>query len=507
MRSRSPDRWLALALSFSCALLTRPVLQAAELDELIPEYEAAKKEFQASRRRPPPGPGPGPGPGGGGGRGGGGRGGWGRQQRPPELEPLLAAIAKVNTEKSINYLIKEYGDPDPEVASRAGAALLESDHVKAVQIVTRGFEKGTAWTPGTRVRILDALARTKHSEGPEFVIRTATRGNDAVRVLALGSLALRPEDEKARDALLAAVKDRALAIRKSALRALGSFRSKALIAPLIERVGKESDPQLRIDAAQLLVNLTGQNMGLVAEDWKKWWSGVESSFAVDAKQTGKTRVVAPKLSYFGIEVSSKRISFLIDASASMLEAPGEGGRGRGPWGGGGNRGKGGPDGGGAEVGKRKIDHLKTELTRILKELPEETQVNIISFANAPAPWKKELHSLKGAGRDEAIAFVRGLQTDFGTNIYDTLELALKDERVDTMYMLSDGEPAGGKYTVPDDIVREISAINRLRSAKIHCIGFATEANFLKDLAEKNGGDFRLVDGRAEQEPPPEKPKA
>ena len=504
VRFHCPDRGLVLALSFSCALPAWAVLRAAELDELIPEYEAAKREFQASRRQPSrPGPG---GPGGGGGRGG--RGGWGRQQRPPELEPLLTAIAKVNSEQSIAYLIREYGDPDAEVASRAGAALLESDHQKAVQIVTRGFEKGTAWTPGARVRILDALARAKDSEGPEFVIRTASRGNDAVRVLALGSLALRPEDEKARDALLAAVKDRAPAVRKAALRALKTFRSKAIIAPLIERVGKESDPQLRIDAAQLLVDLTGQNMGLVAEDWKKWWSGVESSFAVGAKQTGKTRVVAPKLAYFGIEVSSKRISFLIDASASMLEAPGEGGRGRGPWGGGGNRGKGGPDGEGAAVGGRKIDHLKTELTRILKELPEDTLVNIISFHAAPVPWKKELHSLKGAGRDEAIAYVRGLTTEFGTNIYDTLELALKDERVDTLYMLTDGEPAGGKYTAPADIIREISAINRLRSAKIHCIGFGLEANFLKELAEKNGGDFRLVDGtKPEKEPAAEKPKA
>ena len=33
----------------------------------------------------------------------------------------------------------------------------------------------------------------------------------------------------------------------------------------------------------------------------------------------------------------------------------------------------------------------------MKELPEETLVNIISFSNAPVPWKKELHSLKGAG--------------------------------------------------------------------------------------------------------------
>ena len=209
-RFHCPGRGMVLALSFSCALPAWPVFAAAELDGLIAEYEAAKKELQASRRQAQSRPGPG----GGGGRGGG-RGGWGRQQRSPELEPLLAAIAKVNTEQSIAYLIREYGDADPEIASRAGAALLESDHKKAVQIVTRGFEKGTAWTPGARVRILDALARAKDVDGPEFVIRTASRGSDAVRVLALGSLALRPEDEKARDTLLAAVKDRAPAVRKA----------------------------------------------------------------------------------------------------------------------------------------------------------------------------------------------------------------------------------------------------------------------------------------------------
>ncbi|MBI4601784.1 MAG: hypothetical protein HY721_07470 [Planctomycetes bacterium] len=128
-------------------------------------------------------------------------------------------------------------------------------------------------------------------------------------------------------------------------------------------------------------------------------------------------------------------------------------------------------------------------------------MNIIPFSNAPQPWKKQLHPLKGAGRQEAIAFVRGLTTSFGTNIYDTLELALKDERADTLYMLTDGQPYGGKYTAPADILREISAINRLRNAKIHCIGFGVEATFLKDLAERNGGDFRLVDGAPKQDPP------
>lgn len=138
--------------------------------------------------------------------------------------------------------------------------------------------------------------------------------------------------------------------------------------------------------------------------------------------------------------------------------------------------------------------LKAELTAILKKLPDETLVNIIPFHRRAVPWKKELHALKGRGRDEAIRFVHGLTTELGTNIYDTLELALADKRVDTIFLLSDGQPVGGKYTDPDDIVREISAINRVRGAKIHCISFGRENGFLKELAAQNGGDYRAAEG-------------
>ena len=137
--------------------------------------------------------------------------------------------------------------------------------------------------------------------------------------------------------------------------------------------------------------------------------------------------------------------------------------------------------------------LKRELSRILKKLPEDTYVNIISFHRIAEPWKKELHALKGRGRDEAIRFVRGLKTAFGTNIYDTLELALEDKRVDTVFLLSDGMPFGGKFTEREDILREIGAINRVRGSRIHCIGFGPQTALLKDLAEQNGGDYRSAD--------------
>ena len=84
--------------------------------------------------------------------------------------------------------------------------------------------------------------------------------------------------------------------------------------------------------------------------------------------------------------------------------------------------------------------LKKELSRILRELPEDSRVNIVSFARTFHAWKKELHPLAGPGREEALKFVQKLDCNWGTNIYDTLEFSLSDRRVDTIFLLS--VPAG-----------------------------------------------------------------
>jgi hypothetical protein len=111
------------------------------------------------------------------------------------------------------------------------------------------------------------------------------------------------------------------------------------------------------------------------------------------------------------------------------------------------------------------------------------------FNRESIPWKKRLHALKGRGRDEARQFVDNLTTNFLTNIYDTLELALGDDRVDTMFLLSEGQPVGGKYSPSDDVLREIGGINRVRGAKIHGIDFGRRQSGLEELAAQNGGDY------------------
>ena len=51
-----------------------------------------------------------------------------------------------------------------------------------------------------------------------------------------------------------------------------------MIAPLIKVIEKDPEERLKVQALQLLVQVSGQNMGLVAADWRKWWEIAEARF-------------------------------------------------------------------------------------------------------------------------------------------------------------------------------------------------------------------------------------
>lgn len=133
------------------------------------------------------------------------------------------------------------------------------------------------------------------------------------------------------------------------------------------------------------------------------------------------------------------------------------------------------------------------MTRVVNGLSRDTQLNIITFAQSYKPWQEALQPLGGAGREKVLSFVREISTDFGTNVFDALEFALKDKRVETIFLLIDGRPTYGKHIDPPSIVKEVEALNRVRGVVINCIAFGEESDFLKELAAQNGGVYRFVD--------------
>ncbi len=387
---------------------------------------------------------------------------------------LQLEAARGDLEKLVAHRAAPVATAALEALTRLGAASSTGVIIAALQ--TRTGKTDLEF----RIRALDAIASAGSDEAIELVGALA-RGRDVdMRAVAMGSLALALPRPAAVELLIAGLRDQEQDVRAGALRALTRARDKRVIGPLIEFMDAEEEHRLKVDALTLLVELTGNNMGLVAADWRKWWELAGRSFEFPGKEDrAATSVKTYDLSYFGIEISSRRMSFVVDMSGSMRQTVTVGSK----------------KGEGEAVKKSvpKIDVLKGELESTIRKLPADSQINIITFDATYRAWQKKLQPLARGGREKAIEFVRKISTGGGTNVFDTLEHALQDRRVNTIYLLTDGNPTRGRLTDPDAIVREVGVLNRLRSVTIHCIAFGEESDLLKQLAAQNGGKYRFID--------------
>lgn len=430
-----------------------------------------------------------------------------RRASPEQLQVLSRLVGELDIKTARSQIIDLLDHPSEEVAIEALDALKKIGMGDATERVADALNRSSRRSITFKIQALDALVASGDPRGLEVVLQAAREGDLETRAIAMGSLARQPRNELALGGVILGLRDSSPQVRAAALRAIGRFRLKGMVGALVDRLENERSEKLQLDTLKVLVEVTGKNMGLASEDWRKWWELAERSFEFPKGEKGVTAVKAYDLDYFGIEVASGQIAFLVDASSSMLQTvavkrrldedddqktPGGGGvTRRGPAEGAGEE----KEGGGEEKGlkARKIDILKKELVRVISELPAKTQINIIYFHTTFHPWKKKLQSLAGPGRGQAIQFVKELKNSTGTNVYDTLEHALKDDRVDTIFLLTDGAPTRGKYTDPATILRQIEAINRIRGATINCIAFGEESKLLKQLADQNGGVYRFVD--------------
>ena len=423
---------------------------------------------------------------------------------------VLARLAgELKLDGARDELVKLVGHRSGELAATAIEALASIGVGDSIDKISAALDR-----PGAdvrmRARALDALVGS--AGGIEFAIQAASARDPELRAVAIGSLALRASDPRAVKVLLNAFEDTDSSVRNVALRSLRYVRIKSMIGALIKVVENHPDESFKIRALELLVNVSGQNFGLAAVDWKKWWAQSAATFEFPKQEeAGFTTVKKRGLEYFGIEVSSKRLGLIVDISSSMrqmvavkaesLEEEEEeieedaGGTGRTRVTPAVKKKKKKKDG--AVVLKdgkaRKIDILKKEMTRLLKRLPADTFLNMISFDATYKPWQKVLQPLRGRGRARALSYVAKITTGSGTNVFDTLEFALKDKRVDTIYLLTDGLPTRGRIKAPAAIIKEIDILNRARGVTIHTIAFGAESCLLQQLAERNGGQYRFVD--------------
>jgi len=276
-------------------------------------------------------------------------------------------------------------------------------------------------------------------------------------------------------------------VRAAVIGELGRIPHKDAVDVLVKQMAKEKG-RLLDDIATALKDMTLQRYGPEPEPWRIWWAKARDKWTPpppDAK-AGDEKVGVEKgafVYFYGIRTTSKRIVFCIDFSGSMhFPLDGEGGS-----------------------KPPRIDTAKRELLLALAALPEDAQFNLVVYNSVVSVWKKTMQMATLRNKQAARKFIEKQKPQGATNIYDALNKSLdiaaagsrakrktKDVPVaDTIFFLTDGEPTNGRVVDPVQILKEITARNRLLDVVIHTVGVSQDqkASFLLNLAKHNRGRY------------------
>jgi HEAT repeat protein len=292
--------------------------------------------------------------------------------------------------------------------------------------------------------------------------------------------------------LVASLEDPAPRVVESAAHALGLLSADVAVTALIDRLekaeggppakagtpkppAKEPEDLRLVDGLQrALQRITGMTLGDDPDLWRAWWRENHDRTRGETKHPdAPTTVSGPR--YYGFTVRSSRVAFVLDVSRSM------------GWNG-------------------RLDSAQKELAQAIEHLPSRTRFTLITYSDVAKAWEDKLVPASAENTRRALRYVQRLEPIAGTNIWDGLRLAFRDDDVDTIFFLSDGTPTVGPVVDQDAILAEVREMNRWRRVRIHTVALlkgeapvamaeenpAAAAAFMRRLAEENDGEFREV---------------
>ncbi|MHC4663848.1 MAG: HEAT repeat domain-containing protein [Planctomycetota bacterium] len=406
---------------------------------------------------------------------------------------LLKVIVKTKAAKRlVPILEKALKDKSAKVRKAALEALELIDAPRALSAIAKLIRDDDTEVAETA---LDIIAANPHPENVRReLIAGLKSGSETIVTRCLHILSGMADKNLAKDVLPLA-KSSNEEIRTYVAAIIGASEDPGFIDRLISMLSAAKEDKEKLYVASVLAVLSGEDFGTDIAEWKKWWEGAKADFRyrpVDiATYSGRGG-----LSFFGTSIDSDKIIFIIDTSQSMSEMyfkqseKKEGAVARTT-----------PDTEDLDKmsGKvRKIDVAKKELVRCIKSLTRDIRYNIFRFSTAVSPWKTAIQKASRASKADSIEFVNKWDPVGLTNLYGVIEAALTDKEVNTLYILSDGEPTTGAYgkgVDPDTFVNAVMDLIEKRGEKvrIHAFGFGLRGRgraILVNLAERTGGTFR-----------------
>lgn len=207
-------------------------------------------------------------------------------------------------------------------------------------------------------------------------------------------------------------------VRLASLERLLGAVDRATLEVLVGRL--EQEPRLRLRQLVLaaLRDSTGLRFGPDPRPWRRWLAGLPADWTRAAAPRAEATRPATAARPGRLPLESDRLCILVDLSGSLW-AERQGGRSR-------------------------KDLLDEALRDLLERLPPGAAFNLVPYASAPDPWRPRLVPATGAHVREALrTFERSRMTGKG-NVWDALAVALGDPAVDTVLIISDGAPTGGR---------------------------------------------------------------
>lgn len=385
-------------------------------------------------------------------------------------------------ERALLKLIKH---KDADVAERAAQLAYELGLEAAGPVIHKEFERGDE--PARRARLLPLLAlhETDAAAWRARLVDLATNGETEVSVAAVRLLVgFGPAEIGALTEALASPRS---VVRIAAADALtrvakddgGVTVYRRVIDELMQRLAKEGG-RVELELTDDLFALTGKSFGPRGAAWVGWWENegranfkvpTAAELGIAKEQALERRLGSQTASaFFGIQIRSNRLIFIIDVSGSM-EAQTR------------NRYE-------NVKGMPRIQRAQEELIKCLAGLGPESFFNILPFSDKVRPWESALTQCTPEAYEEAKEFTEDLKPSGGTNLVGSLDAAFADPEVDTIFVLSDGEPTMGWTNHPLEIREHIRRLNANRGIQIHAVSIGSSLKILEWLAADSGGEYR-----------------
>jgi hypothetical protein len=384
------------------------------------------------------------------------------------------ATAHIEHKKVSKALQRGLKNKDPRIVIEAARILGQRGDEEALPNIERQLEK--ARDASVFVELCLAIGEFRKNDAEWQARLGELARNDAVEIRNGAIEALGRLKNKAYLPLFIESFDlETWSTRLAAAKALAAIGTPDCVAALCKQAANESG-RLAAEMGRLLFELTGGPYGENGKLWAAWWEREGADFKPispaelrqrQREEEGRKLRRTTVANFFGIEIESHNLVFVVDISGSMEELTE-----------------------GEVAGKKALSRMavaKRELVQCLDGIDRQSFFNILAFSDRVTPWSEEIRSLDGESLAEAKHYVQGLRSGGGTNLYGALRTAFDDAEVDTIFLISDGEPSLGAVTDPGAIRDHVARWNANRGIRIHSIAIGPDLRVLEWLARDSGG--------------------